>query len=148
MPPRMSPAEREAFLAEPHVGVLSIPEPDTGGLVAPVWYAYEPGGLLWFVTARSSRKGKALEQAPRISLVAQAEDPPYRYVSVEGPVVDINRAELEQHRRPLAHRYLGEAAGDRYVDGSPQERNIVVTLRPERWLAVDYGKASAGRPSS
>ena len=32
----MSKAEREAFLAEVHVGVLAIPAPDRGPLTAPV----------------------------------------------------------------------------------------------------------------
>ena len=38
----MTRAEREAFLAGVHVGVLSIPEPGRGPLAAPIWYGYEP----------------------------------------------------------------------------------------------------------
>jgi hypothetical protein len=43
----------------------------------------------------------------------------------------------------LAHRYLGRELGDRYLAGSSEGRDgsIVVRLRPERWLSVDYGKA-------
>lgn len=32
----MTREEREAFLAEPHVGVISIPEPDHGPLTVPI----------------------------------------------------------------------------------------------------------------
>ena len=39
----MSTAEREAFLADVHVAVISIPEPGRGGLVIPIWYDYAPG---------------------------------------------------------------------------------------------------------
>jgi hypothetical protein len=33
----MTKQEREAFLAEVHVGVISIPEPGRGPLTVPVW---------------------------------------------------------------------------------------------------------------
>ena len=60
----MTRAEREGFLAEVRIGVLSIPEVGHGPLTAPVWYGYEPGGDLWFVTGRGSRKGR-WRQYPR-----------------------------------------------------------------------------------
>jgi len=109
----------------------------------PVWYGYEPGGELWFVTDRDSRKGKLLLLVDRISLCAQTEAPPYKYVSVEGPIAAIERADLERHRRPLAHRYLGRELGERYLAGSSAEGDgsIVVRVKTERWLTVDYGKA-------
>jgi hypothetical protein len=48
--------------------------------------------------------------------------------------VAIEAADLERHRRPLAHRYLGLGVGDRYIEST---RDLVVALfrmRPERWL--------------
>src|SRR4029453_16252084 len=47
---QMSRAERESFLADVHVGVISIEEPGRGPLSVPIWYAYQPGGELWLVT--------------------------------------------------------------------------------------------------
>ena len=144
---QMTKDEREAFLAALHVGVLSIPEPGRGPLTAPIWYAYEPGGELWFVTDRSSRKGRLLAAAGRLSLCAQVETPPYRYVSVEGPIVSIAPADRERDTRPMAHRYLGAALGDRYVEATAGEReagdSVVVRVRLERWLTVDYRKQYA-----
>jgi len=109
----MSRAEREAFLAGVHVGVISVAEPGRGPLAVPIWYAYEPGGEILVVTDRDSRKGRLLAQARRFSLVAQTETAPYQYVSVEGPVVAIEPADLERHLRPMARRYLGREMGDR-----------------------------------
>jgi nitroimidazol reductase NimA-like FMN-containing flavoprotein (pyridoxamine 5'-phosphate oxidase superfamily) len=143
---RMTRAEREAFLADVRVGVVSISDGARGPLTVPVWYGYQPGGELWFVTERDSRKGKLLLLVDRISLCVQTETPPYKYLSVEGPIEGIELADLERHRRVLAHRYLGKDFGDRYLAASAAERedsNIVVRLRPERWLSVDYGKAFA-----
>ncbi len=89
MTTRMTKEEREAFLAQPHIGVVAIPEDGRGPLTVPVWYWYEPGGDLWFETEPVSRKGRLLEVGTRISLCAQNEDPPFAYVSVEGPIVEI-----------------------------------------------------------
>ena len=141
---KMSKPEREAFLAGVHVGVISIAEPGRGPLTAPIWYGYEPGGELWIVTERDSRKGRLLQRAGRFSLCAQSEQPPYKYVSVEGPVTAIVPSDVERDERPLARRYLGRELGDRYLEatGGVEARaaNIRVALRPERWLTTDYAK--------
>jgi uncharacterized protein len=137
----MTKQERERFLADLHVGIISIPEEGRGPLTVPIWYSYEPGGELRVVTARTSRKEQLLQRAGRLSLCAQTETPPYKYVSVEGPVVAIEPADLERDRRPLARRYLGAERGDRYIESTRGlVGNVLVRMRPERWLTVDYAK--------
>ncbi len=144
----MTKKERESFLADLHVGVLSIPENGRGPLTAPVWYTYDPGGEVRFTTERSSRKGKLLARGKRVSFVVQMETPPYKYVSVEGPVTLVETADIERDVRPLAHRYLGKEIGDGYIDSfrGMYERGetILVKIRPERWLTVDYAKLYGG----
>jgi uncharacterized protein len=81
-----------------------------------------------------------LERVVRFSLCAQAETPPYKYVSVEGPIIAIETADLERHRRPLARRYLGLGPGDRYIESTQDAVYALYRMRPERWLTVDYGK--------
>jgi nitroimidazol reductase NimA-like FMN-containing flavoprotein (pyridoxamine 5'-phosphate oxidase superfamily) len=140
----MTRKEREAFLAAVHVGIIAIPEEGRGPLAVPVWYSYDHGGELRLVTGRTSRKGQLLERARRFSLCAQTETPPYKYVSVEGPIITIDPADLERDLRPLAHRYLGRQAGDAYIEqtrGEPEYAdNVLVRMRPERWLTVDFAK--------
>ncbi len=138
MSTRMTEAEKQAFLADLHVGVLSIARPSLGPLTVPVWYDYTPGGLLWFLTQPQSRKGKLIEVGSRISLCAQTETAPYKYVSVEGPVVSIDQATGEG--LPMAVRYLGETRGQAYSAASQQEDSRVFRMRPDNWLAVDYAK--------
>jgi PPOX class probable F420-dependent enzyme len=140
----MTRKEREAFLAGVHVGLLSVADGDLGPLSCPIWYGYEPGGEIVLVTDRDSRKAAALRRVKRASFVVQSEELPYKYVSVEGPVSSLEEADLERDVRPLAHRYLGAEAGDGYiaatrVEGKP-ETNVIVRIRPERWLTVDYAK--------
>jgi PPOX class probable F420-dependent enzyme len=138
----MTRAEREAFLAAVHVGVISIAEPGRGPLTAPIWYAYEPGGEVAVITGRESRKGRLLAASPRISLCAQTEKPPYQYVSVEGPVTYVGPADRDTLGRRLAHRYLGPELGDRYLEATASEagESVVVRMRPDRWLTVDYAR--------
>jgi len=137
----MTKQERETFLADVHVGVISIPEAGRGPLTVPVWYSYDPGGELRLVTGRTSRKGQLLARAGRFSLCAQRETAPYQYVSVEGPIVAIEDAK-ERDLRSLARRYLGAEMGDRYVERTQAEHgdNVLVRMRPERWLSVDFAK--------
>src|SRR5256885_1674458 len=82
----LSRAEREQFLAEPHVGALSVVErPDRAPLTVPLWYQYIPGGELWVRTLPGSRKMRAIEATGRFSLMVQRTEPTVRYVTVEGP---------------------------------------------------------------
>jgi PPOX class probable F420-dependent enzyme len=136
---RMTQAEREEFLAGLHVGVLGVAEgDDRGPLIVPVWYSYRPGGLISVSTGRDSRKARAVAATGRLSLCAQDERPPYKYVTVEGPVV-IEEISAEE-RRELARRYLGQEQGDAYIDSIPGSDEVVLRMTPERWLSVDFGK--------
>jgi len=141
----MTKPERDAFLADVHVGVISIERDGQAPLSAPIWYDYDPTVGLRVITGKTSRKSRALAAAGRFTLVAQTETPPfYQYVSVSGPVVSVEPAQLEAHRRPMAHRYFGRKLGDLYVAGGDEsEENLLFTMRPERWLTVDYAKVRA-----
>jgi len=137
----MSREEREEFLGGVHVGVLSVASDDGGSpLAVPVWYSYEPGGTVNVITGRATRKAVAITAAGRFSLCAQDERPPYRYVTVDGPVVAVEDA-TEDERRALARRYLGTEGGDAYVTANPTGTQVVFKMTPERWLTQDYGKA-------
>ena len=138
----MSAAERDEFLAGVHVGVLSAAVGTAGQTLAvPVWYSFQPGGLLTVLTGRRSRKAAAIRAAGRFALCVQDDSPPYRYVSVEGPV--ITEEELDPAERlAMARRYLGAAGGDRYVTANPDanRENAAFRMRPEHWLSQDQGR--------
>lgn len=140
----MPRAEREAFLAGVHVGVLSVGGNDgEAPLQAPIWYAYEPGGDVRFSTGANSRKAERLRGAGHASLCVQTEQAPYAYVVIEGPV-SIEEIDFERDSRAIAVRYLGEKGGNAYLRGQTPETarrdSILVRIRPERWHTVDYGK--------
>ncbi|MCC6849894.1 MAG: pyridoxamine 5'-phosphate oxidase family protein [Deltaproteobacteria bacterium] len=138
----MTQAEREAFLAETRVGVISVSRPGRGPLSVPIWYGYTPGGVVRFVTGGGSRKAALMRASGRLTLVVQTETPPYKYASVEGPVRIAGAPDVERDVRAMAIRYLGEAMGERYLAAAAAEQAdaVLVELTPERWLTVDYAK--------
>ncbi len=133
----MSIKQREEFLADVHVGIVSIPRANKGPLTVPIWYDYEPGSNLWMITQGDSIKGKLLKKTTRISLCAQSEQAPYKYVSVEGPFTITNPDEGQM--LSMAIRYLGEEQGRAYAASSSNgAESVIVNLKPETWHSVDY----------
>ncbi len=118
----MTRAEREAFLADLHIGVISIADGEHGPLTCPVWYVYEPGGEISLVTGKTSRKAAALRAVKRVSFLVQSEDLPYKYVSIEGPLTTLEDADLDKDVRPIAHRYLGREGRGRVPRGHARGR--------------------------
>ena len=137
----MSKDEREAFLADLHVGVFSVVGEGDTPLTAPIWYSYEPGGTVNVIIGPESLKARALAKTPAFSLCTQTEAAPYRYVTVEGPVTVTEPATVEE-RTAIAVRYLGEELAAGYIasTGGDQSGSIVVRMQPARWRTTDYGK--------
>ena len=134
----MTKDEREAFLAGVHVGVLAVDEPGRGPLALPIWYLVDEAGDVIVSITRSSLKGRLLEAAGRATLTVQDEAPPYKYLSVEGPVT------LEPAAGDpvvMAERYLGPELGRWYADENPHtEDSAYVRLHPEHWRTYDFAK--------
>jgi PPOX class probable F420-dependent enzyme len=134
----MTDEERDAFLADVHVGILAVARRDKGPLAVPIWYQYEDGDIVIGMSG-DSLKAKLLRAAGRATMTVQTETPPYKYVSVEGPVAIVAE---QRDDRSMATRYLGPEMGARYVESSPStEASVVARLTPERWITCDFGKA-------
>jgi PPOX class probable F420-dependent enzyme len=131
----MTVEQREAFLADLHVGILSIQRDGKGPLALPIWYQYEGGQVVIHIDGNSV-KATLLRRHGRASMTVQDETPPYQYVMVEGPVTLTHD---DRDIRSIAVRYLGEELGNRYAaDNRPTDDSVVVRLTPERWLTTDY----------
>ena len=133
-------AARQQFLAQPHVAALSVADPGRGPLTVPIWYQYTPGGELWILTPAASRKMRLIEQAGRFTMLVQRVEPTVRYVTVEGPIARVvpgTRGDLEE----ITWRYLPPDQVEDYLAMAEAEHGeqVVVHLRPERWLSADLG---------
>jgi PPOX class probable F420-dependent enzyme len=134
---KMSNDDRERFLADLHVGVLAVERLDRAPLAVPVWYAYEPGGEVSIWTIEGSLKDKLIRAAGRFSFTVQNEEPPYKYVSVDGDVTFVGPAD-EAEVRKIAIRYLGDEAGNKFADENSSPSSIVIRMQPKKWLSTDY----------
>jgi nitroimidazol reductase NimA-like FMN-containing flavoprotein (pyridoxamine 5'-phosphate oxidase superfamily) len=146
---QMTEPEREAFLAEPRVGVLSVASDDERPpLTVPVWYGYEPGGELTFFTGtqgRKARKTRLIERAGVVSVSVQHDEFPYRYVTVEGTVVQSDRPPAAAQMLAITRRYLPEEMAQGFVDAElsqPSPELVLFTIRPDRWLTVDFNETT------
>ena len=135
----LSETERQQFLADKHVAVLSVAAADGRPPASvPIWYDYSPGGNIRISTSPSSRKARLIEQAGAVSLVVQREELPYRYVVVEGTVVETSSPGPIEAREQIAIRYLGEEDGRKFVREYEPPDNVLLTIRPDRWLTADF----------
>ena len=103
------------FLQEVHIAILSINRNNHSPHSTPVWYTYEPDDIIWFMASPGTKKSKLMSVGTQVSIVAQTEHDPYKYVSVEGHIIDISEGNVEQDLRPISRRYLGKKGGDEYV---------------------------------
>ena len=143
----MTEQEREEFLAEPHIGVVSVASDDERPpLAVPVWYGYRPGVDISFFTGtqgRKARKTRLIRRAGVLSLSVQRQEFPYRYVTVEGTVVREDRPPSAEQMLTVARRYLPEEAARGFVEaelGSPGPELVLFTVRPDRWLTADFAE--------
>lgn len=144
---RMTIAEREAFLAEPRVGIISVSsDGDRPPLAVPTWYSYEPGGAVTFFTGtqgRTARRSRLIERAGVVSFTVQHDEFPYRYVTIEGTVVAEDRPPSREQMLAITRRYLPEEMAQGFVEmelANPGAGLVLYTVRPDRWLTSDFSE--------
>src|SRR5690242_14577191 len=137
----LSKDEREQFLAEPHIGALSVSAGDKRGpLTVPIWYQYSPGGEPWVHTGAGSRKHRLIESQGEFTLMAQRLEPTVRYVAVDGPASRIEPATDEQVGG-LVQRDLPPDKGEGYLEFARREHGegVGIYMKPQHWLSSDLG---------
>jgi uncharacterized protein len=144
----MNEQERQAFLAEPHIGVLSVASGgDRPPLSVPVWYHYEPGGNITLFTGtqgRKARKTALIEAAGVVSFCVQREAFPYKYVTIEGTVIRADRPPAAERVLAIVRRYLPEEQAQGFAAAElarPSDTFVLFTIRPDRWVGFDFGNA-------
>jgi nitroimidazol reductase NimA-like FMN-containing flavoprotein (pyridoxamine 5'-phosphate oxidase superfamily) len=146
--PKMTEQEAKAFLAEPHVGVLSVAANDgRPPLAVPIWYHYEVDGYLTFFTGtggQKARKTRLIKEAGAISFTVQYEQWPYRYVTAEGTLAKVEQPPSREAIVKIVSRYLPADQAGAFADRELAQGGETFTLfsiEPTRWLSVDYGKS-------
>jgi len=129
----MTPAEVDAFLAEPGQLVrIGTTDPDGSPLVVPTWFTVEDGVFL--VTPRERSRWLAnLVADPRVCFTVDESVGPYRKVVVRGSVDTIHPlghddAWRDVYRR-ITMRYVPVEWGEAYLADTRDEPRALLGLR-------------------
>ena len=105
----LTPTEIDAFLAEPRDAVLSVMLPSGRAMGTPIWFRWVDG-VVRFQSPTTSAKTAALRATGRASLCVHEQPLPLaRYVTLEGPVREVE-FDLDTDICAAAHHYLGDGA--------------------------------------
>jgi len=108
-----------------HVATLNA---DGSPQVTPVWVDFDGANVL-INTARGRVKARNLAREPRVALSIADPDNPYRYLGIQGRVVEMTEAGGDAHIDKMAKKYLGR---DTYPFRRPGERRVIVKIAPEK----------------
>lgn len=127
------PPEVRHFLAAMRVPcVLSTLRRDGAPITSSTWYGFSPEGEVIIATPAARNKARNVRRDPRISLLVDTRDMPYRGVAIEG------RGEIlpDPEGRLLGaivERYLGPAdAAQMLARLDTQDERVIIRLRPLR----------------
>lgn len=132
----MTDEEREAFLREANVAVISTVDSRGRPHAAPVWYLYE-NGVFRISTGAGSQKHKNIEANPNISLVIDQRELPYYAVMIQG-AAEVGPAFSDDDSLRLAIRYLGEPLGKTYAESQRgNEAAVSLVIKPRKVIVYD-----------
>ncbi len=105
----MSPDEIDSFLSQPSDAVLSVVLASGRAMGTPIWFLWVDG-VVRFQSPTTSAKTAALRTTGRASLCVHDQPLPLaRYVTLEGPVREVD-FDLEADIGAAARHYLGDGA--------------------------------------
>jgi PPOX class probable F420-dependent enzyme len=134
----MSPEEAVAFLRSPvRPGILATVRGDGRSHAAPVWFDVDDDGSILFTTGEGTVKGRNLRRSGRASLVVQDDQPPFSFVTVEGPVtIHDDLAEVRAWAARIGGRYMGADRAEEYGDRNGVPGELLVRLVPDHVVAL------------
>ena len=107
---------------------LATMMPDGTPQVTPVWVDYD-GTHVIVNTAKGRKKANNLERNPRVALAIADPANPYRYLGIQGRVVEMTENGGDAHIDKMAKKYLGK---DTYPFRAPGEKRVIVKIAPEK----------------
>lgn len=142
--PRMSPEDQEAFMAQPHVGVVATLRSDGRPYTVPVWHLWD-GTHVWLTGTESRVWCRQLMADPRLSLCIEAGRPVPGHIDIDGRGDVLRQPDFDiwPISRRLAEKYVGRsdpanaAAVDAFVANMETEPRLLIRITPEVWRAID-----------
>jgi PPOX class probable F420-dependent enzyme len=127
MASEIPPAYLDLF-KKPAFANLATLNPDGSPQVTPVWLDYDGTNIL-VNTAHGRVKHRNLQREPRVALSILDPENPYRYLGIQGRVVEMTDAGADAHIDKMAKKYLNK---DTYPWRSASEKRVLVKIKPDK----------------
>jgi len=105
--PQRIPDEFRDLFTKKSIAHLATIEPNGLPHVTPVWVDYD-GQYILINSAKGREKDRNMSERPDVALSIVDPDNPYRYLAVQGHVVDISEEGACEHINQLSKRYTGK----------------------------------------
>jgi len=115
------------LLKRPAFANLATLNADGSPQVTPVWVDFD-GTHVLVNTARGRVKAKNLAREPHVALAIADPENPYRYLGIQGRVVELTEAGADAHIDKMANRYIGKD----YPFRAPGEVRVIARIAPEK----------------
>lgn len=136
---QMSADEVRAFLTAlpARTGKLATVRKDGRPHVAPIWYAVDDDGTIVFNTGDTTVKGRNLRRTGYAALCVDNEQPPFDFVTIEGPVELIDDLEQVRHwAGVIGGRYMGADRSEEYGARNGVPGELLIRLRPAKVVSA------------
>ena len=113
---------------KPAFANLATLNDDGSPQVTPVWVDFDGTNLI-VNTAKGRVKAKNLARSPRVALSIADPQNPYRYLGIQGRVIEMTESGADAHIDKMAKKYMGK---DKYPGRAPGEVRVLVKIAPEK----------------
>lgn len=122
------PEKFRDLFRKPAFASLATVMDDGAPQVSPVWCDLE-GDRVLVNSARGRVKDKNLARDKRVALAIMDPENPYRYLGLQGRVVEITEKGADQHIDKMAKKYLGK---EKYPFRQPGEVRVLFKIEIDR----------------
>ena len=125
-----------ALIPDSHAGILDTKallylgtqNKDGSPQVSPVWFGTN-GDIIEVNSAKGRLKDLNMRARPKVSIAIVDPENPYKYVGIQGTVVEITENGAEEHIDALANKYLGV---DSYPNRQEGQVRVIYRIRADK----------------
>ncbi|MCG3220095.1 MAG: PPOX class F420-dependent oxidoreductase [Candidatus Heimdallarchaeota archaeon] len=122
------PEDYEDLLLNPNFAHVATVNPDGSPQVTPVWIDYDKEKNEVLVnTALGRKKSRNMKVGSNVALSIQDQEKSYRYIGIQGEVIEVTEEDARNHIDKLAMKYLGKSEYPFYSG----ETRLIVKIKPK-----------------
>ena len=131
--------EAEAFLAKPLIAKLATHNADGTIHLAPLWFNYE-GGEILFGTQAITRKIGNIKRNPRVTVLVDGVEPVLQAVLIYG-TAELDYEDVVPKRIALFEKYMPKEDAVGFAENLASTwEPVIIRVKPEQMITFDYSK--------